>query len=96
MNYSKLRKELLVDGPPENTLIISPPILVDVFVLERSQGDLPFMLTWQSLDGRPESRFFNDFFEASQQAGSLYSLGRESQLWIRDCKFLKRKERAHN
>ena len=45
------------------------------------KGQLPFMVTWQSKDGRVEAKYFDSWPEARKQALWLETIGRMPKIY---------------
>ena len=53
------------------------------FVLEEKHGDLPYMVTWLSADGRPIIKYFGTLEGAEKQRDWLITLQRQPEIWLR-------------
>ncbi len=51
--------------------------------MEDSHGSLNYMISWQSLDGRPEISYFETQKEAAKHVKHLHTLGRSVSIWMR-------------
>jgi hypothetical protein len=50
--------------------------------IECHNGDLPFMLFWQSLDGRPQFEYHNQFKDALVRSKYLSSLKLKPRIFL--------------
>lgn len=73
-------RDVLKDWNKKNEM--TKPSTIQRFQISEKRGELPYMVTWQSNDGRVITRYFQTFSEASAQSKHLTRLGRTAKLWV--------------
>lgn len=55
---------------------------VRIFEVEETKGDLPYIVTWISLDGRLSSSSYGSYKEAMNHYSNLSTIGREPSICL--------------
>lgn len=75
------RTSKLKRGANERAKARSQQRVVRRITVEESHGGLPYLLTWQSVDGRPQQKYYGHIEAANSHRNWLRTLGRTPKVW---------------